>query len=132
MPTKNAHIILANRNQATIQHLLSDKDAHSEWITTIAFYKAVHMVEAVFATDRVHSHNHENRDHHLKTQPKYAKIYKYFRPLWAASMIARYLYDPETKTGYTTFSKYLTPDAVVSEMLRYNLRQLERATQDFL
>ena len=50
MPSKEAHLTAAKRNQATIDYLLAG-DEHLPWVVTVAFYKALHLVEAVFAAD---------------------------------------------------------------------------------
>ena len=51
MPTKVEHLCLASRNHQVIQHLLSSKEFFSEWLTTIAFYEALHTVDALLAHD---------------------------------------------------------------------------------
>lgn len=45
MPNEEAHIRLANRNQAVIDSLLPRVDEFSEWVTTTAFYKALHVID---------------------------------------------------------------------------------------
>lgn len=52
MPTEAQHIASANRTQKTIEHLLADVATHSPWIATAAFYKALHIVEAVLVKER--------------------------------------------------------------------------------
>jgi hypothetical protein len=48
MPTLDAHAAIARRNHDVLNLLLPKCDDHPEWIVTIAFYKAVHLAEAVF------------------------------------------------------------------------------------
>jgi hypothetical protein len=73
MPTDAEHLAVAKRNQNLIDHLLPDIGRFGEWITVIAFYKALHVVEAVFFRDHpaTHGRNHETREHLLKTTPRY-------------------------------------------------------------
>lgn len=86
------HIQLANKNHKALLYLLNKPDDFPEWIATIAFYKAVHVVEGVFASDGKHSNGHDSRLSELK-QEKYRDIFKAYRPLYAASLVARYLAD---------------------------------------
>ena len=125
MPNKAAHLNLAKRNQVLIDHLLPKINEHSDWITTIAFYKALHIVEAIFQDDPkiLHGQNHEGRDFFLKANKKYHHIYKQYRPLWAASIVARYLENGSRSVS--SFSEFLSPDRVKSEMLDHRLRQIE-------
>jgi hypothetical protein len=51
MSTGFKHIALANRNQATLEYLLLDAPRCSEWIAAVAFYKSLHVVEAIFARE---------------------------------------------------------------------------------
>jgi hypothetical protein len=134
MPSESAHITLACHNQAVISYLSKSLEDNSDWIATIAFYKAVHLVEAVFARSPGirHGHSHEARDQHLKSNRCFSNIYKHYRPLWEASMVARYLADVKTGDSCRTFCDYLTPDQVVRQLLKHRLHQLERSARKFL
>jgi hypothetical protein len=134
MPDENAHIRLAKHNQDLINHLLPDKKNYSDWITTVAFYKALHLVEAVFFCERsiLHGRSHENRDSHLKSIKKFEQIYRHYRPLWAAATIARYLENVGKGKTYNNFYEYLDPDEVESKILKHRLMQLERSARKFL
>ena len=46
MPSEKSHIGVANDNHATLEYLLKEPDNHLAWIGTVAFYKALHVVEA--------------------------------------------------------------------------------------
>jgi hypothetical protein len=95
MPNEEAHIRLANKNQTIIDSLLPRLNETSEWVTTIAFYKALHVVEAVFWNnpDIKHGRDHTSRECHLKKSNRYKKIFEHYRPLYSASLIARYMED---------------------------------------
>lgn len=132
MPTEAVHIAKANHNQALIERLLPDIDTFSDWITTIAFYKALHIVEAVFANNpRIgHGQNHEARERYLKAGPdrnKYRHIYEHYKPLYDASLVARYLAE-----GGGDFSEYLTSDDVRDLILGHYLHQVEQSACRFL
>ncbi len=76
MSAEAEHIRLANRNQATLDYLLLDVSKCSEWIAVIAFYKSLHVVEAVFAREPLpcHLHNHHERLGRLKTTRAYSPL----------------------------------------------------------
>ncbi len=135
MASEAAHVRLVRRNQATIDTLRADPAAHAEWITTIAFYKALHLVEAVFADDPNvrHATSHDHRAAHLKRNNRYRQIWRHYRPPWAASMVARYLQD--TGTGgqsYESFADYPSPDQIEGQILRHYLRQVEASARKLM
>ena len=128
MPTEAAHLAAANRTQKTIDYLLEDAEPHSPWIATTAFYKALHIVEAVFANDRDirHTSNHDERARCIKSVQKYRKIADCFLPLSRASLIARYL------SSYDCFDDYMSPKLVQEKLLRHYLHQIEKSARKFL
>jgi hypothetical protein len=134
MPSETEHLVVASRNQELINHLIPHIDRFAEWITVIAFYKALHIVEAVFyRTHREkHGRNHESREQMLKTTKRYQQIYRHYRPLWAASTVARYLEDRSRGQEYSSFSDYLKPADVQARILNHYLRQLENSAQAIL
>ncbi|MEQ1891016.1 MAG: hypothetical protein ABL998_00600 [Planctomycetota bacterium] len=134
MAKASDHIQLANRNQEALAFLLEADSRFPEWVTTVAFYKAVHVVEAVFvANDLDASTEHKDRLRKLKSDRRFGKIYEHFRPLFNASLIARYLIDPEGRSKtYRTFSDYLPADKVSAEMVRHRLHQVEESAVKFL
>ncbi len=128
MAAEAKHIASANRTQLTISHLLEKRDQNSPWVATTAFYKALHIVEAVFDNDRNigHSSDHHCRENSLKRTRKYDHIARHYLPLSRASIVARYL------LGDDVFESYLPPEAVVSKLLHHHLRQIEKAAKRFL
>ena len=134
MPNESAHINLAVHNQKVINYLLQDVNEYSDWITTIAFYKALHIVEAIlYRQKKRHGQTHENRRSILKENKSYHHIYIHYRDLENASLIARYLEDPESPPPiYSAFTEYLSPDQVQSEMLNHRLHQIEVSAKKFL
>ena len=134
MPSQDAHLDLARRNQELIDHLLKDIARFPDWVTTVAFYRALHLVEAVFANDASikHGGDHGSRQRHLKSCNKYSAIYKAYHPLWTASIVARYLEDKETGSQFSTFAKYLPADQVQSKILNHYLRKVESSVEQLL
>lgn len=128
MAKESDHIACANRTQQTIAHLLENPAVHSPWIATAAFYKALHVVEAVFANDAaiLHSCDHLDREQKLKRQRKYSNICIHYLPLNRAATNARYL------LSCSCFDDYLTPQQVIDRLLKHHLKQLEASARKFL
>ena len=125
MATEVDHIALANKNHDLLIHLLIEIERFPEWITVVAFYKAVQITEAIF----VHRygrccHGHQKRLDALKTRGHEA-LHKHYRVLWSASSIACYLFDSNTNTGYKSFSDYASPDKVRTSIIKRRLYGFE-------
>ena len=140
MADERDHILLANRNHATLVYLLKEASAHPEWIATVTFYKAVHIVEAVFATEMsCHSFSHDDRLRRLKL-PRFHGLGISIRPLYAASLVARYLVDFSAKklgesgkvATYRSFADYMTADEVVERLVYKRLNVLEQHAVQFI
>lgn len=110
--------------------LINDESKHHEWITTIAFYKAIQLVEALLSQKLGSvSTSHSKRLDRLRAN--FPHLHKQFRPLYNASMVARYLClpDPDDKKNGTTkyfgeFGPYAKNDSV-KLFVRGRLMELE-------
>ena len=129
MPSEKAHIELANRNSVTISHLLTDKGANAEWIATVAFYRAVHIAEAIFATEGQHGGDHGKR--HDKIKKGFKRLWSHYRLLWSLSTLARYMKQPANMGGqeFTSFSVYLGDQDVQALVVDDLLRGVETQTR---
>jgi hypothetical protein len=129
MPSSSAHIAAAHRNQKTIDYLCRGDDVVSPWIATVAFYKALHIVEALFDRDPNcpidHTDDHSSRNHRLKTTQRYSSLWKHYRALYEASMIARYLQEDPAAQTFDVFSKYMPPAKVKTHILGHHLHQVQ-------
>ena len=85
MATEEAHLNKAKTNQAFLETI---PDEFSDWLGIVAFYTAVHLVEAMFARQGAPSHDHAHRNRRLKRQ--HPAIWRNFRPLYNASNLLRY------------------------------------------
>lgn len=136
MPSKESHIAAAKRNQITLDYLLNGGDEHLPWAVTVAFYKALHVVEAVFAADKQspvpHADDHKLRNQALKTVKRYQHLWRMYRPLWEASLIARYLRVDGNAATYTDFSQYMSREDVEARVLGHYLAQLEASAARLL
>lgn len=119
MAASSKHIELANINHETLMYLLKDHQNHPEWIATIAFYKAVQVVEAVIALSGRHSEDHLSRLRRVKAS--YAPIYANLNALYGKSKIARYLHDTDS-----SFRAHMSADDVVKELVKKRLARLEQ------
>lgn len=129
MPSKEAHVAAAKLNQASLDYLLAGGDEHLPWAVTVAFYKALHVVETVFAADKQsplpHTDDHKLRNQVLKTTNRYRQLWRMYRPLWEASLIARYLRTDDNAPAYTDFSQYMNRGDVEARVLGHYLTQIE-------
>ena len=85
MATEAAHKEKAAVNQRFLETITDD---FPDWLATVAFYKAVHLVEALFATHGAHSPNHTERNRRLKRD--HPRILEQFKPLFNISKLVRY------------------------------------------
>jgi len=136
MPDKDAHLHMAERNGEALHYLKERHNDFPEWVTVTAFYKALHHVEAVFTADPNirHTSDHSQRERMLKKNRRYSHIWEHYRPLIAASMIARYLRDndPGDPEYYATFTDYMSPDDVVASLVNHRLRQVQKSCDTLL
>jgi hypothetical protein len=126
MASEISHIELANKTHGSMMALVADFQNHPEWIATTAFYKALHVVEAVFMHQEGRSCNDHNSRLRRLNLPKYGAIYVRYHALWNSANVARYLCDKDPGIEYSTFTDYLTPHQVIDEMLKKRLNRVEQ------
>jgi hypothetical protein len=139
MSTEAEHLALANRNQAALDHLLSDTARCSEWVAVVAFYKSLHVAEAVFAreTPPTHCHDHHIRLNKLKATKTYALLFPHYRAMWSTSMVARYLAQqaagPLSPKGvFACFDDFLPANAIRPKLLDNYLYTFEHLAVQLL
>lgn len=135
MASEIDHVVLANKNHDCLLQLAGNPVAFPEWVTTVAFYKAVHVVEAVFANElRYHSTSHDSRQRRLKTEPKLKAIFTDFQALMTASRIARYLEASSGKmtTRFKTFTDAIPVPDVMDQLVYKRLYRVEQFLLPFL
>jgi hypothetical protein len=86
MRTKADHKNKADHNQEFLKSI--DSKRYPDWIVTVGFYKALHVIEMLFATSGKHSDNH--RDRHDTLKRTHPDIWREYRPLYTLSRRARY------------------------------------------
>lgn len=131
MPPRDTHLKQAQHNEDFIAHLQRGNGASefTDWAVTAAFYAAVHYVEAVLAEKerdpaRQHSTDHAFRNEILKRTKSYEHLWKYYWPLYNASIYARYLSDGQRDLN--DFRDYMPPEDV-ERFINSNLTQVRKA-----
>ena len=120
MPNSATHVNLAMHN-IELACMLNNHPKHHDWMATVSFYAALHVVEALYACQSpvFHGQGHERREAALKRDGRYKQIYRHYRRLWNASTIARYL-DDGTRS-YETFHDYFSPEEVRTLLMQHHL-----------
>ena len=131
MPNFEGHEEAATRNQKVLDCLLENYD-HSpddfaHWVIAVAFYKALHLVEGIFSQEPqpFHSKDHQERNRRLKDVKKYEHLWRHYRPLFEASMVARYLVAPNSGTAQLDLNAYLSGASIRGKFVNHYLRQIE-------
>ncbi len=87
MATESEHRRQAERNEEFLSGI--DQNRFPDWKATVAFYKAVHLVEVLFAHQgRPPGGSHTRRNNTLKRD--FPDLWREYRPLYAFSRMARY------------------------------------------
>jgi hypothetical protein len=86
MATESDHLKQAQHNEKFLNSI--DATQFPDWAATVAFYTAVHLVQALLkhAGENCHSHNSRNR----KVRQHFPAIWKIYQPLYTYSRLARY------------------------------------------
>ena len=131
MPSEEDHLKLATHNRETIEFLCTERDRFPDWITTVAFYTSLHLVDALLAHDSgSHGRDHRQRSRILKRENRYKAICKAHQMLYEASCVARYLSDGDGE--YKTFEDYMTAEDVETIILKDRLPAVERSVAALL
>ena len=132
MSSMAEHIDLCNRNQAIIDYTLCDASVCAEAIAVMAFYKALHIMEAMFDRNNGRHHtSHTDRDKYIRGNRQYSGFWNYYRTLQAASLVARYLSNVNG-VGYANFTDYLPPTDIKPNLLDRYLAPLEKMAVQLL
>lgn len=128
MPSESDHLVLAAHNQDTVDFLLTGGDRFPDWVVTVAFYKALHLVDAML--DRLegkHGVDHRTRSTILRGNRRYLNVLKHYNALKEASVVARYLSARRGPRSYRTFADYCPPQRVKSEYVDGRLKELQKS-----
>jgi len=135
MANPDAHITKANHNIETIA-LLSQDLTKKDWIVTVAFYSALHIVDAVlFQTQKgfyKHGISHDMREKIIKSDNRLEKIWTCYRPLLNQSIIARYLQGYRTPPNVAIDFDKTMPDEKLITFIKEKLGGLINSAIKFI
>jgi hypothetical protein len=91
LPNYDEHIKKYRENKELIKSKLKiENDMYHNWIVTIAFYAAVHLVESELAKDKIDSPDHTGRKNNIDRFNKFRDIRVQYKTLYDRSKVARY------------------------------------------
>ena len=91
MPTRQQHIKKYEENKLLLGTKLSVENAEFyNWIVTVAFYAALHLVEARLADDNIDSSDHTARNNNVERFNYFQPIRAKYKVLYDRSRVARY------------------------------------------
>ncbi len=131
MANEIEHIQQAVHNMRVTAYLYKEPP-FCDWTTTLVFYSAVHIAEAVFfnnLTTRQHATTHDEREGFLKENNRYLNITEHYIPLKRMSLKARYLVGIATGT---TFAEYMPANQVMDRLIKGHLAQIIKTATKFL
>lgn len=112
MPTQREHREKYQENKKILGTLFDcTNKEHSNWITTISFYTALHIIEYKFAKMSIDCKTHSERENQMWESKLFStKIINKYKQMSVNSRIARYIGN-------------ITP-TIAEQMIRY-LREIE-------
>lgn len=90
MPTEAEHRAQALRNEQFLRGLQSSSTQYADWVVTVAFYAAVHLVEARLAKLGIHSPDHDKRNSYVTILSEFKPVYREYMELYFFSLQSRY------------------------------------------
>lgn len=117
-------IRLANRTDATLDDLLRDVPKNREWIAVLAFYKALHLVDAHMAYHNASRGGHVYRSSYIQSLPSSLHVYKQYASLHTTSNIARYMSCTPSSGHSGPFDK-VCPDSAIANLINSRLAKFE-------
>ncbi len=126
MASAHEHLAKWRHNRQFLNTI--QQDCYADWMVTVAFYAAVHCVESLLAKDKIsHGMTHEGRNDCLKRNNRYKKIWENFRPLYEASMVARYLCH--NGKSCPSFDQWMNVDDIKKLLIAKNLCEIEKSVR---
>ncbi len=92
MPTQREHRMKYQENRMVLDTLFDcRKNEHCNWITTISFYTALHIIEYEFAKENIDCKTHSEREDKMRESDKFTnKIIGMYKQMGSNSRVARY------------------------------------------
>src|SRR5690348_12499946 len=86
MATETEHLNQAQHNRKLLNEI--DHEKFPDWAATVAFYTAVHLVQALLKKSGDNCNSHSSRNKRLRQ--KHPSVWKLYQPLYSYSRLARY------------------------------------------
>jgi hypothetical protein len=125
MPNKNSHLATARENRELAIFLLEEERSIA-WSVTAACYSGLHLIEAAFAHQGEHCDDHTQRNSRLKNERSLQSLWRHYRPLYDASLRARYLTTDEG-SAEEQIRISVGAEAARKQLIDHHLRQLEKS-----
>lgn len=91
MPGTKEHMDKYNENKRLLETNLNVEACDFyNWVVTVSFYAALHLVEAKLAEDGVHSSDHFARGNNVERFSRFRNIRSIYKTLYDKSRVARY------------------------------------------
>lgn len=134
MPSRDIHYDQAIHNSELAKELINQEPLiYKDWALIIAFYAALHLVEAVMADDNVHSDKekspHSFRRNWVKNSSLSQRAQKAYLKLYNLSLSLRYLANSECKGKNK--GNWIT-DVEAKKILNDNLQFLRQEISELL
>jgi hypothetical protein len=88
MPSESLHLSQTRHNLAFLQSFYAPSTPYGDWAVTVAFYAAVHALEAVLARHGLHCQSHRERRRYVRLM--FPQIWALYYRLDVFSRRARY------------------------------------------
>lgn len=111
MPSTIQHLRQVDHNKQLLQTFDVNSTEYLDWVVTIAFYTAVHLIEAYFADVRpqIHNTDHQKRQDAMRRVAEFKSIYNLYRELEEWSRNTRYkCYQPKSEFVKNQVLSYLS------------------------
>lgn len=125
MPNKNSHLSTARENRDLAIFLLENERSIA-WSVTVACYSGLHLIEAAFAHRNEHCDDHRQRNARLKSERSLQSLWRHYRPLYDASLRARYL-TTDDGSAEDQIRLSVGADVARKQLIDHHLRQLEKS-----
>jgi len=97
---------------------------YADWIVTVAFYTALHAVEAILTADGARPRSsHKDRHTILQAERRYQKIHEDYCTLYDLALVARYSASP---------AKWLPPAEIDEKVIRGTVYPIEASVRRLL
>ncbi len=92
MPVRIEHLSKYKHNKEFLKNSVLSESKNIDWAIVVAFYSALHLIEAFLAGNDIHCRGHQNRSNWIFLDSRLRKlsIPEYYNMLYNQSIRARY------------------------------------------